>query len=176
MHLNLDGIFIGYYVIYLLCSKTSRWNNRISAVYWSVKLGGLPPIRRNGACCPRQPLPLGLLSWYLVVSLQWRHNLRDGVSNHQPYDCLRNRLFRRRSKKTSKLCVAGLCVGNSPVTGKFPAQRASNAENNSIWWRHHVYQVSATYLKTGQPYMKSMGVRSSIELQWLDLKYRAPGQ
>ena len=43
----------------------------------------------------------------------------------------------RRSKKTSKLRVTGLCVGNSPVTGEFPAQRASNAENVSIWLRHH---------------------------------------
>ena len=39
--------------------------------------------------------------------------------------------------KTSKLHVTGLCVGNSPVTSEFPAQRASNAENVSIWWRHH---------------------------------------
>ena len=31
-------------------------------------------------------------------------------------------------KKTSKLHVTGLCEGNSPVTGEFPAQRASNAE------------------------------------------------
>ena len=30
-----------------------------------------------------------------------------------------------------------LCEGNSPVTGEFPAERASNAENASIWWRHH---------------------------------------
>ena len=44
---------------------------------------------------------------------------------------------RRRSKKTSKLRGTGLCAGNSPVTGEFPAQRASNAENVSIWWRHH---------------------------------------
>ena len=54
-------------------------------------------------------------------------NLRDSrsdaschyrdVSNHQPRDCLLNRLFRRRSKKTSKLRVTGLCEGNSPVTG-----------------------------------------------------------
>ena len=65
-------------------------------------------------------------------ALRWRHNGSDGVSNHQP-----NCLFRRRSKKTWKLCVTGLCVGNSPVTGEFPAQRASNAENSSIWWRHH---------------------------------------
>ena len=41
----------------------------------------------------------------------------------------------RRSNKTSKLRVTGLCAGNSPGTGEFPAQRASNV---SIWWRHHV--------------------------------------
>ena len=41
-------------------------------------------------------------------------------------------------KKTSKLRVTGLCAGNSPGTGEFPAQRASYAENVSIWWRHHV--------------------------------------
>ena len=69
--------------------------------------------------------------------LQWRHNGLDSVSNHQPHDCLLNHLFRRRSKKTSKLRVTGLCEGNSPGTGEFPAQTASNAENVSIWWRHH---------------------------------------
>ena len=74
----------------------------------------------------------------IVISLQWRHNGHDNVSNQQPHDCLRNRLFRRRSKKTSKLRVTCLCAGNSPVTGEFPAQMASNAENVSIWWRHHV--------------------------------------
>ena len=41
------------------------------------------------------------------------------------------------AKKISKLRVTGLCEGNSPVTGEFPAQSASNAENVSIWWRHH---------------------------------------
>ena len=39
-------------------------------------------------------------------SWQWRHNERDGVSNHQPHDCLPNRLLGRRSKKTSKLLAA----------------------------------------------------------------------
>ena len=75
---------------------------------------------------------------HCVHPLRWRHNGRDSVSNHQPYDCLLNYLYRRRSKKTSKLRVTGLCVGNSPGTGDFPAQMASNAENVSIWWRHHV--------------------------------------
>ena len=40
-------------------------------------------------------------------------------------------------KNPSKLRVTGLCAGNSPVTGEFPAQKASNAENVSIWWRDH---------------------------------------
>ena len=68
---------------------------------------------------------------------QSRHNERDGISNHLHLECLFNRLFRCRSNKTSKLCVTGLCEGNPPVTGGFPSQRASNAENVSIWWRHH---------------------------------------
>ena len=47
-------------------------------------------------------------------------------------------LFKRRSKKISKLRVTGLCEGNSPVTGEFPTQRASNAEKSfhvmtSLW-------------------------------------------
>ena len=59
------------------------------------------------------------------------------VYSTQPHDCLLNRLFRRRSKKTSKLRVTGLCAGNSPGTDEFPAQMASNVENVSIWWGHH---------------------------------------
>ena len=73
-------------------------------------------------------------------TLQRRHNESSGVSNHQPYDCLLNHLSMRRSKKTSNLRVTGLCEGNSPVTGEFPAQRAGNAENVSIWWRHLLVQ------------------------------------
>ena len=71
------------------------------------------------------------------LSLQWRHNELDGVSNHRRLGCLLNRLFGCRSKKTSKFRVAGLCEGNPPVTAGFPSQWASNAENISIWWRHH---------------------------------------
>ena len=58
-----------------------------------------------------------------LESVRWRHNERDGVSNHQPHDCLPDRLFWRRSKKSSKLRVTGLCEGK--------------AENVSILWRHH---------------------------------------
>ena len=87
-------------------------------------------------------------------TLHWRHNDHDGVSNHQPHDCLLNRLFRRRSKKTSKLRVTGLCVGKSPETGEIRAQRASNAENVSIWWRHHgvIYNHYAINLQVAVHY------------------------
>ena len=77
------------------------------------------------------------LCHHVTNPLQWRHNGCDGHSNHQPHDCLLNRSFRRRSKKISKFRVTGLRAGSSPVTGEFPAQRASNAENVSIWRRHH---------------------------------------
>ena len=40
-----------------------------------------------------------------------------------------------QSKHQSSASLA-FVRGNSPVTGEFPAQRASNAENVSIWRRH----------------------------------------
>ena len=92
--------------------------------------------RNDGACC--LAIIFGAVILVTLHSFQWRNNGRDGVSNHQPHHCLLNRLFRRRSKKISKLCITGLCAGNSPVTGEFPAQMASNAENVSIWWHHHI--------------------------------------
>ena len=71
--------------------------------------------------------------WYLYTTihdkahtlgtLQWRHNGRNSVSNHQPHDCLFNRLFRRRSKKNqssaSLTFVRGIHRGtvNSPTNG-----------------------------------------------------------
>ena len=81
------------------------------------------------------------IQWQLNVvninatPLHWRHNGHDSVSNHQPYCCLLNCLFRRRSKIISKLRVTGLCAGNSPETGEFPAQMASNADviMHCIW-------------------------------------------
>ena len=37
--------------------------------------------------------------------------------------------------------------GNSPGTGEFPAQMATNAENVSISWRHHVSYLLNLYTK-----------------------------
>ena len=87
------------------------------------------------------PVTMAITSIYITMT----SNGSDGVSNHQPDDCLLNRLFGRRTKKTLKLHVSGLCAGNSLVTGEFPSQRASNAENVSIWWRHHDSRGSGDY-------------------------------
>ena len=95
--------------------------------------------------------------WYQWHSLQWRHNGHDSVSNHHPHDYLLNRLFRRRSKKTSKLLVTGLCAGNSPETGEFPAQMASNAKNVSIWWRHHGDQWQCYPIDLQLAHLRSSG-------------------
>ena len=59
-------------------------------------------------------------------------NRRDGVSTHQLRDCLLNRWFRRRSKKTSKPPVTG------PVWSvNSPYKRTVMRNFFSIWWRLH---------------------------------------
>ena len=57
-------------------------------------------------------------------------------------------------KKTSKLRVTDLCAGNSLVIGEFPAQMASNAENVSIWWRHHVHALNL-YMQWSETHFKN---------------------
>ena len=68
---------------------------------------------------------LSVCCWRLLLSLQWRHNWHDSVSNHQPHDCLHDHIFRRSSKKISNLRVTGLCAGNSPGNSqhKWPVTR-----------------------------------------------------
>ena len=100
--------------------------------------------------------------------LPWRHNDRDGFSYHRRLDCLLSPLFGRRSKKTIKLRVTRLCEGKQPMTDGFPSQMASKAENESIWWRHHVsihqnrwFNQSNT--KGGKPMLIFYGVYVACE-------------
>ena len=85
-----------------------------------------------------------------LFSLHWRYNDHDGVSNHQPHGCLLNRLFRRRSKKTSKLRITGLCVGNSlgPVNSqhKRPVTRKMFPFDDVIMYfdYHHIHVAECT--------------------------------
>ena len=64
---------------------------------------------------------------YGPTTLQWRHNERDSVSNHQPHDCLLNRLFRRWSRKTSNSAslafVRGIHRGPVNSSHKWPVMR-----------------------------------------------------
>ena len=138
------------------CKKLIRKNYTFNDMCTQLELILLRP------SCEMIPHYGGILSAHYnnraSSSLQWRHNGRGGVSNHQLHDCLLKRLFRRRSKQTSKLRVTGLCVGNSPVTGQFTAQRASNTENVSIWWRYHANRALES--------AKSWWFKKSEYFQW----------
>ena len=74
------------------------------------------------------PISVTLIEKSLVFTLRWRHIERDGVSNHQPLDCFFDCLFRRKSKKISRLRVTGLCEGNPPVTSVSP-------HKGSVTWK-----------------------------------------
>ena len=119
------------FILYSICSVAIRYSDDDNAI--------------DASRCQQSRVNLWPLYAY---TLQGRHNERYGVPNHQRLDSLLNRLFGRRSKKTSNFRDTGLCEGNSPVTGEFPSQRASNAENISIWWRHHDHREG--WLCTGR--------------------------
>ena len=130
----------------------SRWLYQYRKSIWRCFLQRLQFVQRKSKIGNEQictNVVFSVYSWMLVYktylachiavqptnyahTLRWRHNGRVGVSNHQPNDCLLKRLFRRRSKKTPKLRVTGLCAGNSPATSEFPPQMASNAENVDV--------------------------------------------
>ena len=125
-------------------------------------------VMRGMGCVTRRPL-LGRISWYLlnvVKSLQliWGSGTKhdnDAImsamaSQITSLAIVYSTVFsRRRLKKTSKLRVTSLCAGNSTATAEFQAQRASNVENVSIYWRHHgvpkLHRVAVTRLKVSVP-------------------------
>ena len=90
------------------------------------------------------------IKWDLPVTKEMYNYIddHDGVSNHQSHGCLLNLSFTSRLMKKAP-CHRLLC-GEITGTGEFPAQRTSYAENVSIWWRHHVMQVSSE-----PPYLNS---------------------
>ena len=81
-----------------------------------------------------------------LCTLQWRHKERDCFSNHRRLNCLLNSLS-RRIEENIKAQLHWSLWGDLPVTDGFPSQRASNRQNVSIWWRHHVH--------AGNPYYQS---------------------
>ena len=104
----------------------------------------------------------------ITVTSQWaRWRLKSPASPlfTQPF-------IQEQMKEKSKLRITGLCAGNSPVTGEFPAQMAINAENVSIWWRHHaacsyrsMSDDDATWVKAALIILDSQK-ELIISLQW----------
>ena len=125
------------------------------------------------ATCPSLPEPM-LIQIYVAimrhqVTVSWHyHDVIMSTMASQITsltDCLHSHLFRRRSKKTTRLSVTGLCAANSPVTGEFPIQMASNAENVSISWRHHHRKNTGTPVSALKIKQLSMQPFSSLILK-----------
>ena len=116
-----------YYLCRILISRLLRVFRRFKRRSCISKQPMIP-------CPPALHRPLSAIHHLLY---QWFECSNSKETGWIVLHCLLNCLFRRRSKKKSKLPITGLCEGNSPVTGEFPSQRASNAENVSIWQRHH---------------------------------------
>ena len=128
----LFGRAMGVYCLYCEYSEPSTIDIRIQNKY---------PIQENA---PQTVTSIGhRFDAELVGRMSSRHHYNDVIMNTVASQITSLTIVysivysRHISKKTSKLRVTGLWEGNSPVTGEFPAQRASNAENVSILWRHH---------------------------------------
>ena len=115
-----------------------------------------------------------------IKLLQWRHNGRDSVSNHQPHACLLNRLFRRRSKKTSKLRVTGLLRGKcfhlmtSSCTTWSHSRSCANIDGLMEDWSNSI----ANALELLQSYTKPSiyALKSTILTEPQSDKRNSPGQ
>ena len=86
-------------------------NSVVSTVLVVILLEFYWLFHRMGIAMTINAKEIGL--WSVVhyrIALQWRHNGRDSVPNHQPRDCLFSRLIRQRSKKTSKLRVSSISI------------------------------------------------------------------
>ena len=95
------------------------------------------------------------------IALEWRHDGLDSVSKHKPHDCLLNRLFRRRSKKTSKLRVTGLCEGNSPGPVNSPHEWSVTQE---MFPFDDVIMISGTGARSPPLYQSCM---TNLQIMWL---------
>ena len=79
----------------------------------------------------------GRLKWYALLWVIMTAIASQITSLTIVYSTIYSDADQRKHQSSASLAF----VGNSPVTGEFPAQMASNAENVSIWWRHHERQV-----------------------------------
>ena len=117
----------------LTCTKCVDLSDNCGiTILWSMPWVYLRQINSVDPAAPTDVTSKTHSATLFLNSLQWRHNEHDGVSSHRPHDCFLKDLFRRRSDAASKLGVTGLSAGNSPLTGEFPAKRATQRTHNAI--------------------------------------------
>ena len=119
----------------------------------------------HARCVSLSVCPRYLVQRNKVITVVCHYNdvIMGVMASRRRLHCLLNCWFRRTSKKTSKLRVTGLCGGNSPMTGEFSAQRASNAANVSIWWRHHG-QITSCIIGCLLYGSNNVNLKSNIEI------------
>ena len=115
----------------LTCSNQGQNVRHHQSIWWSKIIQ-----IKHCSHCVMSFHKIFMTAWAIRFSIHWRHNER--LKWQASRFVTQVFFFRRRSKEISKVRATGLSTGNSPVTGEFPAQMSSNAENVSIWWRHHV--------------------------------------
>ena len=130
----------------MITDKCTKAKRRMSTKYWLLMRNLNSETIPFLACMSRlwsvyhSALAEQIASCYVTVTSKWAQwGLKSPASR-----LFTQAFIQAPIKETSKLRVTSLCVGNSPVTGKFPAWMASNAENVSIWWRHHELTVITT--------------------------------
>ena len=88
-----------------------------------------------------QPRHMSVMTFHsigiLILCILYRGIMSAMVSRITSVSIVYSTVCSGADKKTSKIRVTGLCVGNSPVTGELPTHRANNTESVSICWRHH---------------------------------------
>ena len=126
-------VFVGYLIFTRFFSKL----NRSQPIIYEAPISTL---RENNCLADVLHTHVAFSARYMIIWLFTTSHFMAFIYSTLWFsyvlDCVLNHLF-REIKKTSKLHVTGLCEGNSVVAGGFFAQRTSNAQNVSIWWRHH---------------------------------------
>ena len=127
--------------------QTDRSQERYSRLWCNQKHVSTPRnieyIQKYSIICNYFPRPPRYLGFYVPKSSYDHYNYSNvimGVMASQitSFTIVYSTVYSGADqRKKSKLRVTGLCTGNSPLTGEFPAQMASNAENVSIWWCNH---------------------------------------
>ena len=112
-------------------SSADRWcSNYISVIHKFIAYLGVAYIRGLTVSCNKN------IQLYTHDPSQWYHLIimPSEIANNS---AALNRFFRHSANKTSKLNITGPLWGESTITGGFPSQRHSNAENISMSWSHH---------------------------------------